>query len=475
MITEGATVGAYRVLRKLGEGGMGVVYVAEHALLGRRAAIKVLLPELSANREIVQRFFNEARAVTQIADPGIVQIFDFGFHTDGSAFIVLELLEGESMDARLLRIGRFSPFDCLRLMRQICTSLQAAHAKGIVHRDLKPENIFIVGDPAVTGGERAKILDFGIAKLSAEEPGMMKTRTGMVMGTPVYMSPEQCRGAGEIDHRSDIYSVACVMMTMLTGAPPFHGEGSGDLIAAHLREPPPLASSRVHGLPPVIDQILQRSLAKSPNDRFGSMMELVETIGHAEQLLYHSMSGTAAGDFAAYVSAGGTPSSRYARPSGPSGMMPPGTVVMSAPTTLTGAAGQPSAPAPRSRGLVIAGVAVATAAIIGIVIAATRGSTPPVPAEHLESAGGSAIEMKAVATPDPTTATAARDAGVDADVAAVAADASIEAAPTVTVDGGVPVTVERPGPRKPKHSKSRRGTNDGKQTGTGSTAIDRGD
>ncbi|MBA3820909.1 MAG: serine/threonine protein kinase, partial [Deltaproteobacteria bacterium] len=309
MITEGATVGAYRVLRKIGEGGMGVVYVAEHALLGRRAAIKVLLPELSANREIVQRFFNEARAVTQIADPGIVQIFDFGFHIDGSAFIVLELLEGESMDARLLRIGRFSPIDCLRLMRQICTSLHAAHVKGIVHRDLKPENIFIVGDPAVTGGERAKILDFGIAKLSADEPGKMKTRTGMMMGTPVYMSPEQCRGAGEIDHRSDIYSVACVMMTMLTGAPPFHGEGSGDLIAAHLREQPPLASSRVHGLPPVIDQILQRSLAKSPNDRFGSMMELVEAIGHAEQLLYHSMTPTVAGDFAAYVSSGGTPPS----------------------------------------------------------------------------------------------------------------------------------------------------------------------
>ena len=134
---------------------MGTVYLGEHTLLGRKAAIKVLLPSLSANEEIVKRFFNEARAVTRIADPGIVQIFDFGHHTDGSAFIVMELLEGEPMDKRLKRLGKFGLIECLRLMRMICTSLAAAHAKGIVHRDLKPENIYIVSDPAVTGGERA--------------------------------------------------------------------------------------------------------------------------------------------------------------------------------------------------------------------------------------------------------------------------------------------------------------------------------
>jgi eukaryotic-like serine/threonine-protein kinase len=168
---------------------MGVVYLGEHTLLGRLAAIKVLLPALSANQEIVQRSFNEARAVAQIADPGIVQVYDFGQHTDGSAFIVMELLQGEPVDRRLARIGRFTPIDCLRLTALICRSLAAAHARGIVHRDLKPENLFIVGDPVVTGGERPKILDFGIAKLSSSEPGALKTRTGMMMGTPVYMSP----------------------------------------------------------------------------------------------------------------------------------------------------------------------------------------------------------------------------------------------------------------------------------------------
>src|SRR5258705_10078626 len=120
---------------------MGAVYVAEHTLLGRRAAIKVLLPELSAHKEIVHRFFNEAKAVTQITDPGIVQVFDFGFDHVGRAYIVMELLEGEAMDKRLQRIARFAPADALRLMRQICMSLQAAHAKGIIHRDLKPENL----------------------------------------------------------------------------------------------------------------------------------------------------------------------------------------------------------------------------------------------------------------------------------------------------------------------------------------------
>lgn len=284
MLLGGATIGTYRVLKKIGEGGMGTVYVGEHTLLGRKAAIKVLLPSLSSNEDSVKRFFNEARAVSLIADPGIVQIFDFGYSTDGSAFIVMEWLDGEPMDKRIERIGRFELMECLRLMRLICTSLEAAHVKGIVHRDLKPENIFIVGDPAVPGGERAKILDFGIAKM-ADEPGRLKTRTGTLMGTPVYMSPEQCRGAGDIDHRSDIYTIACVMFTMLTGQPPFNGVASGELIASHLCELPPLASSRRSELPGIVDQILEQCLRKSPAERFQSMTELVQALGFAEQTL----------------------------------------------------------------------------------------------------------------------------------------------------------------------------------------------
>ncbi|HTJ42145.1 MAG TPA: serine/threonine-protein kinase [Kofleriaceae bacterium] len=279
---EGQVIGTYKVERKLGEGGMGAVYVAEHTLLGRKAAIKVLLPMLSASQSIVQRFFNEARAVTQIADPGIVQVFDFGYHTDGSAYIVMELLDGETMDARLNRLRRFHPADALRLIRQTAASLAAAHAKGIVQRDLKPENIFIVGDPAVTGGERPKILDFGIAKLSNAEPGKMKTQTGALMGTPVYMSPEQCRGAGDIDHRSDIYSLGCVLFCMLTGRPPFEGEGSGEIIAAHLREPAPAPSTLAPDVPPALDALVLKCLEKSAAARYQTMNELVAGIAQCE-------------------------------------------------------------------------------------------------------------------------------------------------------------------------------------------------
>jgi serine/threonine-protein kinase len=330
MLAGGVTIGTYRVLHKIGEGGMGTVYLAEHTLLGRRAAIKVLLPSFSANEDVVKRFFNEARAVARIADPGIVQIFDFGYHTDRSAFIVMELLEGEAMDKRLARIGRFSVMECLRLMRLICTSLGAAHAKGIVHRDLKPENIFIVIDAAIPGGERTKILDFGIAKLSGDEPGKLKTRTGMLMGTPVYMSPEQCRGGNEVDYRSDIYTTGCVMFTMLTGRPPFDGE-SGELIASHLREPPPLAAARLPGLPAIVDQILQQCLRKLPAERFPSMAELAQALAFAEQILSRT-SGEAPSVSASVATAfpGSMANTGTAR-------VPAGNL---APTTLGGSSGQ---------------------------------------------------------------------------------------------------------------------------------------
>jgi serine/threonine protein kinase len=288
VLVPGAMVGTYRVVNKLGEGGMGTVYLGEHTLLGRPAAIKVLQPSLATSDEVVARFFNEARAVTRIADPGIVQVFDFGHQTEVGAFIVMELLEGESMDGRLRRTGAVGVIETVRLARLICGSLGAAHAKGIVHRDLKPENLFIVKDPGVPGGERPKILDFGIAKLAGDEPGVIKTRTGALMGTPMYMSPEQCSGSSVVDHRSDIYSIGCVMFAMLTGRPPFHGPGAGDLIAAHLREPAPLAASRVPGLPGAIDGILQRCLTKSPDGRFQSMAELAQHLAAVEHALLAS-------------------------------------------------------------------------------------------------------------------------------------------------------------------------------------------
>lgn len=265
------------MLEQIGEGGMGTVWLAEHTMLGRRAAIKLLHPTFSARPEIVTRFFNEARAATAIADPGIVQIFDYGHHSDGSAYIAMEMLDGEPLDRRLRRLGRLPLVDALRIVRQAASTLGVAHALGIVHRDLKPENIFLVPDPEVIGGERTKLLDFGIAKLTSDSTP--KTRTSAVMGTPTYMSPEQCRGAGHVDQRTDVYALGCILFTLLTGGPPFDAEGSGELIAMHLREAPPLPSSRVPDLPPEIDDLVQCCLEKDPNHRFPSGTELAAEIG----------------------------------------------------------------------------------------------------------------------------------------------------------------------------------------------------
>ena len=256
---------------------MGFVFVGEHTLLGRRAAIKTLQPTMSANHEVAERFFNEARAISAISDPGVIQIFDFGYHVDGTAYLVMELLEGETLAARIERLVRLPLGDALRIARQVAGSLAAAHARDIIHRDLKPENVFLVHDSETEGGERAKILDFGICKVGTEPTSL--TRSGTMIGTPVYMSPEQCRGAGDIDHRSDIYAFGCLMFHMITGRPPFIGGAPGELIAAHLREEPPPASRYVSGLPVAIDAVLTRCLAKSPADRFASMTELQDVVG----------------------------------------------------------------------------------------------------------------------------------------------------------------------------------------------------
>ncbi|HEX2691149.1 MAG TPA: serine/threonine-protein kinase, partial [Kofleriaceae bacterium] len=253
-------IGQYRVTGLIGQGGMGAVYAAEHALLGRPAAIKVLLPDLSQKQDIVLRFFNEARAATAIRHPGIIEIYDFGWTPEGAAFIVMEHLEGETLGRRLARGGlRWQA--ALAIARQIAGALAAAHGKGIVHRDLKPDNIFLVPDPEVPGGERIKLLDFGIAKLAGDtSPTMNVTRTGAVMGTPTYMAPEQCRGVA-VDHRADLYALGCVVFELCSGRPPFVGEGTGDVLAAHIHVPAPSLASLGIEVPRAVEDLVQQLLA----------------------------------------------------------------------------------------------------------------------------------------------------------------------------------------------------------------------
>jgi tRNA A-37 threonylcarbamoyl transferase component Bud32 len=272
----GEQLGRYRVLDTIGRGGMGIVYLAEHALIGHRVAIKVLLPEFSRSPDLVQRFFNEALATTAIRHPSIIQVLDFGTHHDGAAFLVMEYLQGETLRARIDREGPLREDHAVLLLRQLAGAVGAAHAAGIVHRDLKPDNLFLVPDPDALGGTRLKVLDFGIAKLSEQAPGAsLRTRTGNVMGTPVYMSPEQCRGAGAVDHRSDIYSAGCIAYEMLTGRPPFSGEGPGDLMIAHVMTPPAPPSTRVKGLARDLEALVLEMLMKLADQRPQSMEVVV--------------------------------------------------------------------------------------------------------------------------------------------------------------------------------------------------------
>ena len=272
----GRNLGNYHVVSQIGEGGMGVVYLARHVTLGRNAAVKVLRPELTANREIAARFFNEARAATAVRHAGIIEVFDFGFLEDRSAYIIMEFLEGESLAARIRR-GPLSISTALIVVRAIARALQAAHEHSIVHRDLKPDNVFLVPDADLPGGERIKLLDFGIAKLASVGEAS-HTRTGAVMGTPTYMAPEQCRGAGSVDHRADLYALGCVAYEMVCGTPPFVAEGVGDLIASHLHfQPEPLRTRRLD-VPVEVEALVLCLLQKDPQARPQSAGDVVQSI-----------------------------------------------------------------------------------------------------------------------------------------------------------------------------------------------------
>ncbi len=276
----GQTLGTYRIERELGRGGMGAVYAAVHTILGRRAAVKVLLAELSRNEQVVQRFFNEAKAATAIKHPSIVEIYDFGWAADGSAYIVMELMDGESLASRLKRAGRLPVATALHLARQIANALGAAHRAGIIHRDLKPDNVFLVPDIEVAGGERVKLLDFGIAKLTGALSGdSSRTKTGSIMGTPTYMSPEQCEGSREVDHRTDLYALGCMTFEMLSGRPPFADGGTGAIIAAHLLTPPPRLLDLVADVSPEVDALVARLLAKAAGDRVQTADEAAQAFG----------------------------------------------------------------------------------------------------------------------------------------------------------------------------------------------------
>src|SRR4051812_27378542 len=272
----GETFGNFRVTQLIGEGGMGVVYLAEHPGIGRRAAVKVLRPGLTDNPEITKRFFNEARAANAIRHPGIVEVFDCGTLPSGTSYIVMELLEGENLAARLRTVGRLPIADARRVAAQTASALAAAHTAGIVHRDLKPDNLFLVPDDRDRSLELVKVLDFGIAKLGQQGSNVssVRTRTGSVMGTPAYMSPEQCRGTREIDHRTDIYALGVILYEMVCGRAPFTSEGFGEMVHLHISAAPPPPRTIDATIPQDLERLILSCLEKEPADRVQTMADL---------------------------------------------------------------------------------------------------------------------------------------------------------------------------------------------------------
>ncbi len=260
--------GRYRVLSRLGEGGMGTVYLCEHAVLGRRYAVKVLRSDLGHDPELVERFRNEAIAASRIGGDNVVDVLDFGAEDDGALYYVMEALAGRSLGALIAEEGPLGVARALALLDQICHALGAAHARGVVHRDVKPDNVFV--ERRADGAERAKVIDFGISQVAPEAGRERLTRVGEIIGTPEYMAPEQAAG-DVVDHRADVYALGVLAYEMLTGTLPILAlTPIATLVACQTRAPDP-PSHRRPSVPVAVDALVLRALAKRPEDRFASM------------------------------------------------------------------------------------------------------------------------------------------------------------------------------------------------------------
>jgi serine/threonine protein kinase len=470
----GRRIHGYVVQRKLGEGGMGAVYEVLQPGIGKRLALKVLHAEYAKKDPIVQRFFAEARAVNQIGHPNIVDILNYDQLEDGTYFILMEFLEGVSLARYIQQRGPMTPPEVAEIILPMADALAAAHHHGIVHRDLKPENVQLVdrhGNPRYV-----KLLDFGIAKLSSSSSpdaaggmagasgtsGTSGTKTGQVMGTPTYMSPEQAMGrTKEIDHRTDVYALGIIMYQMLTGDVPFHADSFGDLMLLHLQQTPPALQYRRPDLAPVWNDIIQICLAKSREHRFGSMRELADAIRAA---------------------LAGQPLARPAQPIGPHGTVAlgpapyvPSSYPSAAPTAPGADRTAPSGGYPATAPGSYPGSGPGTgpgsypgAAWQAVPPASTAGSRPrwllPTLLAALVSGGAATAAILATRGDGAPAAAVAIDAAMPPDAMEQAPDAAIAAPPDAAVVAAPPDAAvvdprpHRPPPDDPREARGKTGT-----------------
>jgi serine/threonine protein kinase len=480
----GQTIGNYLVTQKLGEGGMGAVYLAEHPSIGKKVALKVLHSEFSTNQEVAARFFHEAKAVNDIGHPNIVDIVDFGIIQAGVGreqlvYFIMEYLAGVTLSQLIRTESPLPPERALMIALQVADALSASHKCGIVHRDLKPDNIILIQ----RGRDRdfVKLLDFGIAKLTGGSAmGSHRTRTGIVMGTPAYMSPEQCEGRDTVDLRTDVYALGIVLYEMLTGRVPFIGEGYGEILVQHLTQRP-RPPSQFRMLPPHVEAVVLKALEKRAELRYPTMEELMRAM--SDPVGYVEAHGGVAGFLqrqlvpstapvttslrltptpltplpgtliAPGVSAAGMSAAGMSRP----GITGAG-VASAAPTTLGSATGQVQATRGKA-GFIIAALLVVAAAVASIIVVAGKdtveigagsevasgdpGSAAVVEPGSATADPGSATADPGSATADPGSATVATGSAADGTAGGGSAGAGSAVTPTVatgssgTTDGTV--------------------------------------
>jgi serine/threonine-protein kinase len=273
--TRARKLGRYMLVHRLGTGGMGEVYLAEHRLMKRPCAIKLIRRESAGDARALARFEREVRATTRLTHPNTIAVYDYGQAEDGRLYYVMEYLRGLDLDDLVTRHGPLPPGRVVHLLRQACGALAEAHAAGVIHRDLKPANVFVTRMGGIP--DFVKLLDFGLAKVADDGmPGL--SGEGKVRGTPAYMAPEQALGGRTLDHRCDLYAVGCLAFFLLTGRPPFEAGGAVDQMIAHVRDPVVPPSAFRPGLPADLELVVLTCLAKAPADRYPDAAHLEQAL-----------------------------------------------------------------------------------------------------------------------------------------------------------------------------------------------------